>query len=110
MNIVVLNGIVCNKKLVKGQEKSGVSFTLAVKGYGEQSAYTNFINCIAWSNTAKVIHEYVNDKDRLTVNGSLQVNQTKKGEKTYTNYNVYVREVALPPKTNEEKKEKELEF
>lgn len=107
MNIVVLNGIVCNKKLVKGQEKSGVSFTLAVKGYGE---HTEFINCVAWSNMAKVIHEYVNNKDRLTVNGSLQVNQTKKGEKTYTNYNVYVREVVLPPKPNEEKKEKELEF
>ena len=109
MNVVVLNGIVCNKKLVKGNEKSGVSFTLAVRGYGE---HTDFINCVAWSNTAKVIHEYVNEKNRLTVQGSLQVNQTKKGEKSYTNYNVYVREVVLPTKPQEEKpqEEKELQF
>jgi single-strand DNA-binding protein len=76
MNIVVLQG-----RLTKDPEKrftqnnvETASFTLAVdrqfKVNGEK--VTDFVNCVAWKQTADFIAKYFSKGERMTVCGKLQ--------------------------------------
>lgn len=64
------------------------SFTLAVdrkfkNANGEKEA--DFINCVAFRNTAKLISQYVNKGDKLGVSGRIQTRnyENDKGDKVY---------------------------
>lgn len=90
MNIVCLTG-----RLVKDPEirytkdqKPVASFTLAVErnykdANGERPA--DFVNCVAWNNSATFLERYANKGDMLSVTGKVQVRkwQTRDGENRY---------------------------
>ena len=86
LNKVILQGRLTADVELKNTP-SGVSvcsFTLAVdRSYGEKKA--DFINCVAWRNTAEFIAKYFGKGKMLIAVGELQVRQytTNNGEKRY---------------------------
>jgi single-strand DNA-binding protein len=77
MNSVNLLGrIVANPELRHTQSGTSVtSFTIAVDGGKEKDSnerITDFIDCIAWSNTAELIAKYWEKGRMIAVSGSLK--------------------------------------
>ena len=86
LNKVILQGrLTADPELKVTQTGTSVcSFTLAVdRSYGEKKA--DFINCVAWRNTAEFICKYFGKGKMLIACGELQVRQftTNNGEKRY---------------------------
>ena len=86
LNKVILQGrLTADVELKNTQNGVSVcSFTLAVdRSYGEKKA--DFINCVAWRNTAEFIAKYFGKGKMLIAVGELQVRQytTNNGEKRY---------------------------
>lgn len=86
LNKVILQGrLTADVELKSTQNGVSVcSFTLAVdRSYGEKKA--DFINCVAWRNTAEFIAKYFGKGKMLIAVGELQVRQyqTQNGEKRY---------------------------
>ena len=91
MNVVLLTG-----RLVKDPEirltqnqKSVANFTLAVdRSYKDQNGEkpTDFLNCIAWGNTATFMETYVKKGAKIAVMGSVQVRkwQDRDGNTRYS--------------------------
>lgn len=77
MNVCTLIGRVCNDLELKTTQNgvSVTSFTIAVdRAYtpkGEERQ-TDFINCVAWRNTAEFITRYWHRGQRIAVKGELQ--------------------------------------
>ena len=82
MNVITLMGRITADPELKNTPNgvAVVSFTLAVdrsytpKGQDKQ---TDFINCVAWRNTAECIAKYFSKGQRMAVKGALQ-------QRTYT--------------------------
>lgn len=86
LNKVILQGRLVQEPELKSTQTgtSVCSFTLAVdRSYGEKKA--DFINCVAWRNTAEFISKYFGKGKMLIAVGELQVRQytTNNGEKRY---------------------------
>ena len=86
LNKVILQGRLTADPELKATQAgvSVCSFTLAVdRSYGEKKA--DFINCVAWRNTAEFISKYFNKGKMMLACGELQVRQytTNNGEKRY---------------------------
>ena len=86
LNKVILQGrLTADPELKSTQTGTSVcSFTLAVdRSYGEKKA--DFINGVAWRNTAEFIAKYFGKGKMLIAVGELQVRQytTNNGEKRY---------------------------
>lgn len=86
LNKVILQGrLTADPELKSTQTGTSVcSFTLAVdRSYGEKKA--DFINCVAWRNTAEFISKYFGKGKMMIAVGELQVRQytTNNGEKRY---------------------------
>ncbi len=86
LNKVILQGRLVQEPELKSTQTgtSVCSFTLAVdRSYGEKKA--DFINCVAWRNTAEFISKYFGKGKMLIAVGELQVRQytTQNGEKRY---------------------------
>lgn len=77
MNIVILKGRLTNNPELKTTQSgtSVCSFTLAVdKRYKQEDGPTaDFINCVAWKNTAEFINKYFTKGQEMALEGSLQV-------------------------------------
>ena len=72
-----------------GTGKPVCSFTIAIdNGYGE-NRQTDFINCVAWRNTAEFINKYFTKGMRMLVTGSIQVRdyENSEGKKVYVTLN-----------------------
>lgn len=77
MNIIALIGRLTNHPELKNTQNgtSVTSFTIAVdrpytpKGQEKQ---TDFINCVAWRNTAEFVTKYFSKGQRIALNGALQ--------------------------------------
>lgn len=87
MNIVNLMGRIVKTPELK-YTNNGISyckFTLAVSKpkIKDKEQETNFINCIAWGNTAETICKWLDKGNRVIVLGRLDV--SKKDDKYYTN-------------------------
>ena len=111
MNQVILIGNLTNdlelRHTTSGKEL--VSFNLAVSRDKEN---TDFINLIAFGNTAKLLHEYCKKGDKLGIEGSLHVStyENKKGEKRKS-VDVYVNRIEfLKPKEKKEESNPYMEF
>lgn len=93
------------KTLNNGSGDSVMSFTLACdrdyknKQTGEKE--TDFIDCVAWRQTAEVIAKYVSKGDMLQVVGRIQVRnyEDKEGNKRRAT-EIQVNQVYLPPKNS----------
>ena len=77
MNVITLMGRVTADLELKTTNNgvSVTSFTLAVdRGYTPkgQEKQTDFINCVAWRNTAEFITKYFRKGSRMAVKGELQ--------------------------------------
>jgi single-strand DNA-binding protein len=93
MNKVILIGRVCDSIELR-QTQSGISscrFTVAVdrrfadKNTGERQA--DFINCIAWRQTAEFVSRYFNKGKMIVVEGSLRTGSyTDKNHSDVTHY------------------------
>ena len=86
LNKVILQGrLTADPELKATQTGTSVcSFTLAVdRSYGEKKA--DFINCVAWRNTAEFIAKYFGKGKMLIAVGELQVRQyqAQDGSKRY---------------------------
>ncbi len=86
LNKVILQGrLTADPELKSTQTGVSVcSFTLAVdRSYGEKKA--DFINCVAWRNTAEFISKYFGKGKMLIAVGELQVRQyqAQDGSKRY---------------------------
>ena len=89
LNEIILQGRLTDNPELKTTTsgKSVVSFTLAVERdfstNGEKE--TDFINIVAWNNTAEFISKYFTKGKQMLLNGSLQVRkyQTQNGENRY---------------------------
>ena len=86
LNTVILMGrLTADPELKK--TPSGVSvtsFTVAVnRSYGKQERQTDFIECVAWRNTAEFICKYFRKGQMIAVQGSIQTRsyQDKQGNK-----------------------------
>ena len=90
LNLVIIQGRLTDNPELKTTNtgKSVVSFSLAVERdfstNGDKE--TDFINIVAWNNTAEFIGKYFTKGKQMLVNGSLQVRkyQTQNGENRYT--------------------------
>ena len=90
LNIVILQGRLTDTPELKTTTtgKSVTSFSIAVERdfstNGERE--TDFINIVAWNNTAEFISKYFNKGKQIIVKGSLQVRkyQTQQGENRYS--------------------------
>ena len=77
MNVITLMGRITADPELKTTNNgvSVTSFTLAVdRGYTPkgQEKQTDFINCVAWRNTAEFITKYFHKGSRMAVKGELQ--------------------------------------
>ena len=74
LNKVILGGrLVADPELKQTpQGTSVVSFSIAVKRKGKE-AVTDFINCVAWRDTAQFISMYFKKASCIAVSGSIQV-------------------------------------
>ena len=89
LNNVILQGRLTNDPELKSTNggKYVTSFSLAVERdfstNGEKE--TDFINIVAWNNTAEFITKYFTKGKQMLINGSLQVRkyQTQNGENRY---------------------------
>lgn len=87
MNKVILMGrLTCAPELK--QTQSGIpytQFTIAVNRRFAKERQADFINCIAWRNTAEFIQKYFHKGSMLAVVGSIQTGSYEKdGQKHYT--------------------------
>jgi single-strand DNA-binding protein len=74
LNKVILGGRITADPELK-QTPQGVSvatFTLAVNRKGKD-AQTDFINCVAWRQTAEFISKYFNKGSSICISGAIQV-------------------------------------
>ena len=102
LNKVILQGrLTAEPELKVTQNGTSVcSFSLAVdRSYGEKQ--TDFINCVAWRNTAEFIAKYFGKGKMLIAVGELQVRQYKAndGSKRYAT-EVIVNEVNFAGDSN----------
>lgn len=80
MNIVCLVGRLCADPELK-QTPNGLSvtsFSIAVQSSSKNqdgSYKTDFINCVAWRNTAEFITKYFRKGQNIGLNGSIQTRQ-----------------------------------
>lgn len=87
----MLNTVILMGRLTADPEPrrtpSGVSvtaFTVAVtRSYGKQERQTDFIECVAWRNTAEFICKYFRKGQMISVQGSIQTRsyQDKQGNR-----------------------------
>lgn len=90
LNTVILQGRLTDTPELKTTTtgKSVTSFSIAVERdfstNGERE--TDFINIVAWNNTAEFVTRYFNKGKQILVKGSLQVRkyQTQNGENRYS--------------------------
>lgn len=88
----MLNKVVLMGRLVKDPElrhtdsgKAVLSFTVASdKGYGDEKK-TDFINCVAWGNTAEFINRNFEKGQMITVDGRIST-RTWEGQDGKKNY------------------------
>ena len=93
MNKIILSGRLCNDPELR-QTQSGIAscrFTIACdrkfadKNTGERQA--DFINCIAWRQTAEFVSRYFNKGKMIVVEGSLRTGSyTDKNHSDVTHY------------------------
>lgn len=100
MNRAILTGrITANPELRRTQNGTAVvSFTLAVNRISKDEE-TDFINCVAWNQTAELMEKYVSKGDLLGVEGRIQVrNYESNGKKVYVTEVMLDRVEFLQPK------------
>lgn len=94
MNRVILKGrLTANPNLNKTPNGLDVcSFSIAVNRYGSKEMAVDFINCVAWRNTAVFIHNYFAKGKEILIEGSLQTRtfQDKDTGKNRTAFDVVV--------------------
>ena len=88
---------------------SVIQFTVAVERYGKgEDKQTDFINCVAWKNTAEFISKYFGKGRMIAVTGRLQSRsyEDKNGNKrTAIEVNVNQASFTGEPKKSEEPEE-----
>ena len=72
--------------------KKVLTFTLAVNNANDTA---NFIECVAWENTAEFISKYANKGARIAVTGILNQESWEKDGQKRSKLNVVVRDVQL---------------
>lgn len=72
--------------------KKVLTFTLAVNNANDTA---NFIECVAWENTAEFISKYANKGARIAVTGVLNQESWEKDGQKRSKLNVVVRDVQL---------------
>lgn len=72
--------------------KKVLTFTLAVNNANDTA---NFIECVAWENTAEFISKYTNKGARIAVTGVLNQESWEKDGQKRSKLNVVVRDVQL---------------
>ena len=87
MNVVVLIGrLVKRPELKKTQNNTSVvSFTLAVRNFVNGEEKADFIECVAWQNTADTISKYCDKGHQIGVSGRIgtRTYETSSGETRY---------------------------
>ena len=93
MNIVILMGrLTADPELrTTNNGVSVTSFSVAVDRDYSKEKQTDFINCVAWRNSAEFISKYFSKGQMIALRGSLQQNNyTDKDGNKRTSYNVVV--------------------
>ena len=88
--------------------KKVLTFTLAVNNANDAA---NFIECVAWENTAEFISKYANKGARIAVTGVLNQESWEKDGQKRSKLNVVVRDVQLlenKPMTKTQPAEEEM--
>lgn len=112
----MINRFVANGRITKQPELrytnnniAVISFTLAVTRNfknNEGNYDSDFINCVAFKNTAELINNYVKKGDLIGVEGSIQTRNYKdKDDKTIYVTEVIVEKIDFLQQKKEEKKE-----
>ena len=87
MNKVVLMGRLTKEPEVRRttEDKAVARFTVAINRRGNNEE-TDFINCVAFGNTAEVIEKYFSKGNRICVAGRIRTDSytNKDGAKVYT--------------------------
>ena len=76
LNHIVIMGRMTNDPELRrtGNGTAVVSFTLAVeRDYSKEEKVTDFIDCVAWKNTAEFVSKYFSKGRMAVVSGSLQI-------------------------------------
>lgn len=115
MNKCVLIGRLTNDPELRENDKyKQCKFTLAVNRLKEGA---DFINCIAWGNTAELISKYFNKGSQLAIEGRINTGSYEKdGKKVYTT-DVIVENITFigskektTPKGNESIKMEDIDY
>ena len=87
MNVVVLIGRITKRPELKKTQSntSVVSFTLAVRNFVNGEEKADFIECVAWQNTADTISKYCDKGHQIGVSGRIgtRTYETSSGETRY---------------------------
>lgn len=105
MNSISIDGRITKDLEIKmsNDNKELLPFTIANQRDKEN---TNFINCIAFGNTAKFITQYFKKGDGINIEGELSQKSYKNKEgKIVYDYNVLVKEVGFPLSRTTQKQE-----
>lgn len=90
-----------------GGDKTMATFTMAVqRAYKENGEYkSDFISCTVFNeHLVKLLPKFVSKGSRITVNGSLQINSTKKDDGSFQIFpNIIVDKVSWVETANERK-------
>lgn len=96
-----INQIIVGGRITKDPEVRVTStgthctqFTLAVDRIGD-SENTDFINCVAWKQSADYLSTYAHKGDTVVAEGSLMINRYEKDGKSQTFVQVNARRVQL---------------
>ena len=93
MNVVILMGrLTADPELrTTNNGVSVTSFSIAVDREYTKEKQTDFINCVAWRNSAEFISKYFSKGQMIALRGTLQQNNyTDKDGNKRTSYNVVV--------------------
>jgi single-strand DNA-binding protein len=112
INVSVIQGRICNDIEVR-KTQSGVSvtrFTVAVDRYAKEEKKTDFIDVVAWRNSAEFIGKYFNKGSMIAVQGSIQTGSYEKDGIKRKTFEIVADNVSFCGEKTEKKPEQADEY
>lgn len=112
-NVMLMGRITADPEVKTTGESRYCKFCLAVqrpKKKGEESAETDFFNCIAWNGTADVVADWYKKGDMMMIVGNLRNHRYEKNGENRISTEISVREIHFTGNKRVQQTSKELDF
>jgi len=104
-NIIIMGRLTADPELRITDNSQYCKFSIATarpKKKNEETAISDFFNCVSWGGIAKIVNMYYHKGDIIVLSGHLRNNSFEKDGKLIVSNEILVREIHF---TNEKKSE-----